>query len=209
MSARISFRQIGIQGLKRKFALWKALCWLLVWWFPLSFKVFETGCFLRLSRARERPWPDVVWCCHPPLPSNCSGILRHILNVIWLTRRDCLCAHPREEYKSLSFLRVNFVSSAMWIHGTSPFMAISAAALTHLVVVMWSLTGCCHGGSRFTPDHKISSGNSVGILEVRWQTECIWGTSILLPLSFMKPQETGATGLCQRSEYSQCRHSQG
>lgn len=50
MSGRISFTLIGIQGLKRKFALWKALCWLLVWWFPLSFKVLESGCFLRHER---------------------------------------------------------------------------------------------------------------------------------------------------------------
>lgn len=73
----------------------------------------------------------------------------------------------------------------------------------------WSLTGWSHGGNRFTPDHKIFSGNSVGVLEVRWQTECwqgpIWGTSTSFPLSFMKPLESGATGLCQRSEYFQSR----
>lgn len=81
MSARISSTLIGIQGVRRKFALWKALCLLLVWWFPICFKVFETGYFLRLSRARERPGSDVVWCCSPPLPSDGSGILCHIGNV--------------------------------------------------------------------------------------------------------------------------------
>lgn len=174
MSARISFTLIGIQGLKRKFAL----CWLLVWWFPLSFKVLESGCFLRLSKA----WMDVV-CrmqyCHPPLPPNTSGIFCHTSNT---DQEGHLPADPRKEYKSLSFLSGNFESLAL-------FVAVPAAAL---------VSGCCevilHRILPWWQYHKLSSGNSVGNSEVRCQTECwqghIWGTSPSLPLSFMKPLET-------------------
>lgn len=204
MSARIFFTLLGIQGVKRKFALGKALRWLLVWWFPCIF----SSVWSRLFPQAEQGMREAVVCCSLVLPPSSPfkqfwDFMSHIkCHPLHWAGGTVSVQIPGKNTNFFVFLSMNFASSI------SELVVPPCLWLSHLVVVRWSLTGRCRGVSRFTPDHRIS-GNCRDFRSE--MTDWMLTGAHLRDqyLVFSVPLKTGATGLCQGSEDFQCSHSQG